>query len=263
MSLLPNSISRILRRRTDVVRDPPGFRSGADDDDESIDFEDDAPAETSDLIDGMTVGVTYEDAAGSISQRVITCHSITSDSTGDLLRGYCHLRKAPRWFWIDGVTEVVDYRSGESHPDVHAFFAPYLPGTGPDALPDSHATVQNRVRDGVLVLSFMARADRDMHAEEAEVIARYIGARARGRAANLDLRYDEDAMMRWAAAQVPTAEQVENAAVRILESEDHTRLVAASIRELMVADGAVTDEERSAFLDLEAAFDRAAQRREA
>ena len=66
--------------------------------------------------------LVYEDAAGNVSQRIVTVRKIETGRSGPLLLCFCHLRQRARRFSLDRVLEVFDVSTGEVHGDPRAFF---------------------------------------------------------------------------------------------------------------------------------------------
>ncbi len=66
--------------------------------------------------------LVYEDAAGNVSQRIVTVRKIETGRSGPLLLCFCHLRQRARRFSLDRVLEVFDVSTGEVHGDPRSFF---------------------------------------------------------------------------------------------------------------------------------------------
>ncbi len=66
--------------------------------------------------------LVYEDAAGNVSQRIVTVRKIETARSGPMLLCFCHLRLRARRFSLDRVLEVFDVSTGEVHRDPVAFF---------------------------------------------------------------------------------------------------------------------------------------------
>lgn len=57
----------------------------------------------------------YRDAAGHVTDRRLTVHSVQGDSKSHpvYVDGYCHLQSAPRTFRIDRIVQLADAATGE------------------------------------------------------------------------------------------------------------------------------------------------------
>jgi hypothetical protein len=70
----------------------------------------------------LTYHLTYVDALGHLSQRVITLRRLDPDRNGLKLVCWCHAANAVRCFSLRGIVEVFDIVTGEVHDDAAAFF---------------------------------------------------------------------------------------------------------------------------------------------
>ena len=100
--------------------------------------------------------LVYEDAAGNVSQRIVTVRKVEASRTGHTLLCFCHLRRRARRFALDRVLEVFDVSTGEVHVDPKAFFLchPLL------AVAESHEDRAFRLcADDLTILTVVGAAD--------------------------------------------------------------------------------------------------------
>ena len=72
---------------------------------------------------GRELGIDYADAQGERSRRQVTLHEAHGVIEGaivkiEMLRGYCHLRRAPRDFRVERIGDMWDPATGELVADL-------------------------------------------------------------------------------------------------------------------------------------------------
>lgn len=122
----------------------------------------DATDTTRDASSGWAAFLTYRDSAGQVSERRITCRSISGEGQPVYFSGYCHERKAPRTFRIDRVVELVDYDTGELVDPLRRFADLRMHGLLP---------MRDRsLADLAVAMVFMAKCDGEYHPMEESAI---------------------------------------------------------------------------------------------
>ncbi|MGI9416127.1 MAG: WYL domain-containing protein [Hyphomicrobiales bacterium] len=247
--------------------EPTGFAPRADARDDSGDMMLAGEPEAEPLLDGLTVGLTYEDMDGNVSERLVNAIRLVQAPDGRYLWAYCHLRKDFRAFQFDRIQQIRDYRTGAHTEDAAAFFAPYLTVTVEDEAPhtdfESRATreVLGLIGDELRILAFVAMADRHFDEREEVLVSDFIRVRAGQLGQDVVENYDHDKVIQWVRAQRPSFESLERAVERL------SRLGAWELRalwdlsnDIVKADDKVDYEELRAMDDLYTAIDRAISR---
>lgn len=257
-----NLIYRLFQARAEKVAPPlptpPRFEPHLPPTEDSPDltaldarFGDDAAG-----IAGMAFGIVYVDASGERSERRITCHGIETKNGLVYINAYCHERRAPRQFRVDRLISATDWRTGEIFEGAERFLE-MLAACGAVDAGQAVATVasaegadqrraMNRCRDGIRILTFLARCDGHFHPTERAVIGRYCDARCRGYDDLEPLRYDLNKMLAYADRQYPDSEVFFACLDRVVgaaESGRHVRLIAESAAALIDADGTISEAE--------------------
>lgn len=242
------------RDRDAVRRPPPGFAMRADGDDAG-DMLDWHGAERNETIEGLELGIVYEDQRGRITERVIECHNLVQQPGGQVvLRAHCQVRDAPRSFRLDRIRRVIDYRTGEVHDDPQAILSGFCQAVGIDwgdkAAGKDHRVFMERVRDPLKVLVYLSNSDGDVHPREADEILSYADHLALlpdGRR----LDYSMDALVTWLERQRPRWRHAEQAlgAMRAREFGELKDFVRA-LKRLIEADGMVEKQEVEAYNEI-------------
>ena len=194
-------------------------------------FDDFEEARTDDRGDfsGWATFMKYEDAKGRLTQRRITCRSISGEGGPKHLHGFCHERRAIRSFRIDRIVELVDYRTGEAVEAQRHFEDMRMHGL---------IGMKDRVlADLAMVLVFMADCDGEYHPLEHSAIedslSRYL-LRCGGNEAELPT------VLKNLPALAPDADDTIEALHRLLSSNacpSISRLILDGSSDVMAADG--------------------------
>jgi len=181
-------------------------------------------AEPEPLLDGLSVGVTYQDMDGNVSERLVNCLKLVRTPEGTFLWGYCHLRMDFRAFRLDRIQEIRDYRTGAQTKDAEAFFAPFV--TQPEPSPEPSA-------DETDTSDYESRATREVHYNHGRVLA-------------------------WMRGQVPSFAVLERAVDRLAaRGEWELRALWDLSKDIVHADEHVDEKEVLAMDDLYNAIDTA------
>jgi hypothetical protein len=113
-----------------------------------------------------TVEIEYRDGGGSKSKRVIHTRSFDNRLHNGLLIGHCTLRNATRTFRFDRVLSAVDVATGEVISDLRSHL-----NTLYESFPErSRDSLEERFRDLLRVLLFVAKADGQYRREEKIIV---------------------------------------------------------------------------------------------
>jgi hypothetical protein len=210
--------------------------------------------------DGWRIWISYNDLDGKRSNRWVRVYRVEAREFGDHLVGHCELRGETRAFRIDRIGAVAD-ASGQLH-DTEDFFEPYIElperrALGPDkSTPFGRALhIVDRLGDEMRLLAFIAEADGRMGREEAGLIMRIAGLRARD--IGLDLSGPELIdLKRWLKAQHPDALAMQAAIRRMAGMGASGYHEVWSLVEIVAeADGELTPQELTALRNIKAAMD--------
>lgn len=181
-------------------------------------------------LEPMALAIRYCDAKGQASERAITCKQIVYYQNSTCIRAYCHMRGALRAFRTDRIECVVEYGTGEVHEPPDTFLDELL--TDAEAGGSTPANL-DLCRDGLIVLTFLARCDGKFHENEMEAIAEYCRVRLGPYAPDQDI----DAALEEARRLYPDADSFLDAAERIImRDETHARQLLTASRRLIDAD---------------------------
>ncbi len=231
-----------------------------------FDDADKAPATRHDRIDmdGLAIGLIYRDASGQRSERTVRCREWWFEAGLYYLSAWCKLRGAERTFRADRIEAVVDYTTGERIDDVASFFAPYIGerpsvrDTRPAGIPATHVTAADLVRtfrDGAKVLLYLAMSDAHLHPAERQLVLAYASRR-------VEDRFPKAAggatpmIERWIDNHVPSRSTALGALRNVAAERENGGLLAYALVDLIIADGAVSDDEMAAAWGLVKALER-------
>lgn len=270
MGILDELRGRFAGGREAGPVEPPGFEPRADASRDSDDMLLAHDLEPEPLLDGLRVGITYEDIEGNISERLVDAIRLVETPEGLILWAYCHLRNDFRAFRFDRIKQVRDYRSGAQTGDVTRYFAPYLANVErEDAF---HSDFESRttrevlglIGDELRVLAFVALADRRFDVREEKMISEFIRQRVRELGAEVVENYDHDRVLDWMRSQKPSFSGLERAVERLsVRGEWELRAIWDLSKDIVEVDDDVDPDELRAMDDLYNAIDRAVQRRRA
>lgn len=194
-------------------------------------------------IEGVACAIVYTNGGGERSYRVITCKRIDHRETVSYIYAYCHERGAVRQFRVDRIAEVHDLNTGEVFR-ADAFFGRYRQSEGvrPAALWGLSVKKRQALRDGLAVLTFMARCDNTFHTAEMKTINDYIGDFSQSAGKGRTMPVGEIA--RHAAVLAPEAETFIRSIDRIAANGGwNLHLTASYIDRVVKADGHVHQDE--------------------
>lgn len=242
--------------------------------------EDDARVEsptgaTHSVVEGVSVGIDYVDSRGQPSTRTIRCQTAFSVGATTYLHAWCLDRQDWRTFRVDHIRRVLDYTTGEERGTGPAFFGALLgreidepehdagaeiatPAKEPTsdgasdekpANPISDADAAGYFADGVRVLLFIAMSDDEIHPKELDAIVRF-GAR---RIRKFQPRFDdpERAARAFAGNYVPSRQAALASLHDIALNQAYAEEIAEAVKEVIQADGTVTDGELEAAWTIE------------
>lgn len=178
--------------------------------------------------------LVYEDAAGNVSQRIVTVRKIEPGRSGPLLLCFCHLRNRARRFALDRVIEVFDVSTGEIHGDPKAFFLqhPLL------AVAETHEDRAFRLcADDLTILTVVGAADGRFDPDEQDLLLVHVFDRYG------DGALEESRLRRRLALLTPDHASFFRALSRI-QPEDG-RLLRRSLRRVVDADGEIAPAEHA------------------
>lgn len=187
--------------------------------------------------------LVYKDAAGNVSERIVTVRGIEVGRSGPMLLCYCHLRARARRFALDRVIEVFDVSTGEVHADPKGFFLshPLL------AVAESHEDVAFRAcADDLTILTVVGAADGRFDPDEQDQLLVHVFD------CYEDGPLNEDVLRRRLSLLAPDDASF-HASLSRLQRRDCRRL-KRSLRRIVDADG-ILDPAELAFVDaIEGAF---------
>ncbi len=217
-----------------------------------------ADAEAPDLDGDLLLHLTYADAKGAPSQRVITAQRAAMRQGELYLGGFCHLRGADRMFRADRILTLANGRTGEIIADPLAFIAhlaqvaypltgdaPIMPAARPLPIYAKRDKLRKATRPLAVLMMALAQSDRAfVEAERAvlramiEQIASTIPRTNAADKASLEEEY---------FALVPNGNHVARAARAILQGKADPAAIPRWCRLMIEADGITQPEEVTMF----------------
>ena len=250
--------------------EPPGFDVGAQPHADSDDMLLTAAPDPEPLLEGLTIGISYEDGSGHVSERLVNCIRLVDAPDGRVLWAYCHLRKDFRAFLFARIKQIRDYRTGALTEDPARFFAPFMSRTAPGEALDSDLASQTTrdvlglIGDELRILTFVAKADRYFDEREEALISDFIRQRVKQLDREVAENYDHGRVLNWMHAQQPTFEALERSVDRLsLRGEWELRALWDLSKDLVHVDERVEADELRAMDDLYTAIDHAIRDRRA
>ena len=269
MGILDDLKARFGGGEPTLPAEPPGFDTGAHPAVDSDEMLLDTPPEPEPLLEGLTVGITYEDLEGNESERLVNCISLVNTPEGRVLWAYCHLRRDYRAFDLDRILQVRDYRTGAHTDDAERFFAPYVSTADPEEALETYSSRATRevlglIGDELRILAFVAMADRHFDVREEELISEFIRERAQQLGEEVAESYDHGRVLDWLRAQKPSFDGLERAVDRLSQiGEWELRALWDLSNDIVHADEQVAEEEVRAMDELYSAIDHAIRERRA
>lgn len=216
---------------------PANFAQSGDDPDPEWMLE--PPLEIGTVISNdIRVGLAYADEAAE-TRRIVRLRRLWREDSAILLGGICELRQGWRSFRVDAIKECFIPATGEVCSAEELFRGL---GYNPNATP-SVADYWTHVRACAVVLMALADADGVVLPSEVAIVGRY----AKSLADSLDLSIPEEELfdLRTALPALnPTPESVDEALETIGRDRDALPLFLAAVKDLVNADGSVSEEER-------------------
>ncbi|URI15961.1 transcriptional regulator [Brevundimonas albigilva] len=188
--------------------------------------------------------LVYEDAAGNVSQRIVTVRKIETGPSGPLLLCFCHLRQRARRFSLDRVLEVFDVSTGQVHGDPTSFFLshPLL------AIAESHEDRAIRLcADDLTILTVVGAADGRFDPDEQDQLLIHVFDRYE------DGALDEDLLRGRLSLLTPDYASFFNSLSRVRPEDG--RLLRRSLRRMVDADGQIDPAELVFVETIEARLD--------
>lgn len=180
-------------------------------------------------VDGMVLGLTYQDTAGNISRRMVRVIAIGESDRGDYVHAFCELRQAERTFFIKRVQEVVDHHTGHVHTDAAEFFLPYVEiakwrdyreDGGDGEMSNPTQIVLTAVRDDIKIILYVAYADGDFQVDEQDVLSDFIAKRAKACGPDVAQGYDHRRIMSLVRSMRPDYASFERAVQRVAKRDE-------------------------------------------
>ena len=209
---------------------PESFEAAADAEHDTPDMLGESPSDPQANVDGLVLGIVYEDARGHVSRRMVRVKAIGPSEGAGYVHGFCQLRKADRTFRVDGIREVVDHRTGETFQDAASYFLPYVeiarwrdfaePAANTGKTSNPTQTVLSSVRDEIKIVLYVARADGDFRVDEEDVISDFIARRAATLGDGVARGYDHGRIMAWVRNMNPDYASFERAVRRLATRPD-------------------------------------------
>lgn len=250
--------------------EPPGFDVGAQPHADSADMLLSGVPEPEPLLEGLIIGISYEDGGGHMSERLVNCIRLVDTPDGRVLWAYCHLRKDFRAFLFARIRQIRDYRTGALTQDPAQFFAPFMSRTAPDEAQEGDLASQTTrdvlglIGDELRILAFVAKADRYFDEREEALISDFVRQRVQQLDRVVAENYDHGRVLNWMHAQQPTFEALERSVDRLsLRGEWELRALWDLSKDLVHADERVEADELRAMDDLYTAIDHAIRDRRA
>lgn len=252
------SLKEIFSSNSDrPLEHPEGFPPQIEAEEDAEDMFADIDTRPQPNVDGLVLGLTYEDGQGNTSQRMVRVQAIGPSERGDYVHGFCQLRQAERTFFIDRIQQVVDYWTGDTYKDSREFFLPYVEiarwrdfaETGNDeSVANPTQKVLASVRDELKIVLYVAYSDGSFQVDEQNVISDYVRERAEALGDDVSASYDHGRIMDWVRNMHPDHASFERAIKRIAARDDvDITHVWHTCKELVMADRSISPSEVDAM----------------
>lgn len=167
-----------------------------------VEFEDDPTMIMADLggdeAPPMAFHLIYRDAKDNLTGRGFKMVRLATKDNDITVGGVCYLRSKYRAFRASRIVELTDLATGEVFEDGVSFFTKH-PLIGPSAImPSEEEKAIKALRDEVVVLTFIAASDGEIHEAEMDEIVKYV-------AFNWDEPVDENRLRKRIISFVPDA----------------------------------------------------------
>lgn len=186
----------------------------------------------------MAFHLIYKDANGALTGREFKLYRLAKKNNDITVGGVCFLRSKYRQFLASRMVEVTDLSTGEIVNDGVAFFGghPILgDGDGRYRTPEEEAI--RAVRDEIVILTFVAASDGDIHADEMDVILKFV-------ANPYPDRLNETILAARIAAFVPDSAAFRRALDRLCQKPGRARPLERALAAVMYADRRVHENEQ-------------------
>lgn len=179
--------------------------------------------------------LTYADADGQDSTRVVTLRRIDPDRNGLKLLCWCHAANSVRQFRVDRVREVFCIITGEVFDDAQHYFTSHPMLNSPR---DPEAYALSVCKHEVNLLTILAASDGHVHEAEMDRIIMHVWDRVP------HLNLNQDILRLRLSKLVPDVAAFDAALLRIGKFKDGDPVaLKRSMRKLVDADGHLTAEE--------------------
>lgn len=179
--------------------------------------------------------LTYEDAGGVVSERVVTVRRIERRGGRLYLHVLCHLRHAPRCFAVERVLDGYDISTGETFDRAEAYFADHPLFSEPD---DPEASALQSCRHEINLLTVVGASDGLFDPDEQDALLIHVFER------NEHLSLNEDRVRSLLALASPDQAAFDGALHQIARfGAGDARVLRRSLRRLVDADGVISPAE--------------------
>lgn len=190
--------------------------------------------------------LTYEDADGDESVRVVTLRRIDPDRNGLKLLCWCHAANSVRQFRVDRVREVFCIVTGEVFDDAQQYFTSHPMLNDPR---DPEAYAMSVCKHEVNLLTILAASDGHVDEAEMDRIIMHVWDRSP------QLKLNQDILRLRLSKLVPDVAAFDAALLRIGKFKDGDPVaLRRSMRNLVDADGHLAPEEIEFVTEIEHRF---------
>jgi uncharacterized tellurite resistance protein B-like protein len=207
------------------------------------DFHDDSSMIDADLAlpdaPPMIFHLIYTDAKNDLTGRGFKLMRLGQSGNDVTVGGVCFLRHSYRQFKASRIVEVTDLNTGEVFEDGVEFFARHpILGPGDGRMPSEEERAIKSVRDEIVVLTFVAASDGEVHPKEMEAIVTFVFN-------SWDASLDETKIAVRVQAFVPDSAAFLRAMDRICAKPGRARTLLVALRAVIDADHKIHENERA------------------
>lgn len=201
-----------------------------------------ASSDASDIIP-CVFHLTYEDAGGFLSERVVTVRRIERRATGLYLHAFCHLALAPRCFVVERILEIYDVSTGEAHDRPSTFFESHPIFLTPK---DPVGEALKICRHEINVLTVVGASDGLFDPDEQDVLLVHVFNRCD------HIKLDEGDMRRLLALVAPDAHAFSSSLVQLAQFKaGDIPSLRRTLRKMVDADGMISPSEVTFVTEIE------------
>lgn len=177
----------------------------------------------------MLFDSVYQDAKGDLTGRGFKMMRLATKDNDITVGGICYLRSRYRAFKASRIVELTDLATGEVFEDGITYFSNH-PLIGPSSnMPTEEEKAIRALDDDVVVLTFVAAADGEIHEAEMDEIVKFVSY-------SWDDPLDEDKLRRRLASFVPDADAFHRSMNRIYVRRESASRFMRAIRAVVEAD---------------------------